>query len=252
MPFLRLLRNAARDFLARRGYAVYRRPYLPKGADAFDCLRAHWPDWRPALVFDVGANVGQTHARLRPVFPDARILCFEPVPSAFALLCRNIAGDRRAQALPLALSDAAGPASIHVHGSSDQSSMTPALLQASAPGERMEIRTDTLAAVCARESVSHIDLLKIDVEGHELAVLAGAAPLLDTQSVDFIVIEAGLVPGNPRFTPLPAITELLVGQGYWLIGVCEQYGARYSQGAEFCNAVFCLRSRLESPSLPRP
>lgn len=246
MRLSRHIRNAARELLKRYGYVTYRRPFLPKGADAFDCIRAHWPHWRPGLIFDVGANTGQTYERLRPVFPTARIVCFEPVPASFAILQQLLATDTLSEAIPLALSNVAGTAWIHAHQSSDQSSMSPGILQTSPAHERIEIQTETLAAICARKSVSHIDLLKIDVEGFEPAVLAGATPLLEARAVDFIVIEAGLVPGNPRFTPLPLLTEQLISQGYWLIAVCEQYGIRFSQGAEFCNAVFCLRSRLEA------
>ncbi len=177
MPPTRFIRTALRSWLGRLGYEIYRRPHLPKGADAFESIRSHWPEWRPALILDVGANVGQSHARLRPLFPAARLICFEPVPVSFARLEQAIASDPLASAYPLALSDTTGPAWIHAHGSSDQSSMVPAILAAATrPEERIPIQTDTLAAFCTCASVSHIDLLKIDVEGHEMAVLAGAAP----------------------------------------------------------------------------
>ncbi len=245
MPPTRFIRTALRSWLGRLGYEIYRRPHLPKGADAFESIRSHWPEWRPALILDVGANVGQSHARLRPLFPAARLICFEPVPVSFARLEQAIASDPLASAYPLALSDTTGPAWIHAHGSSDQSSMVPAILAAATrPEERIPIQTDTLAAFCTCASVSHIDLLKIDVEGHEMAVLAGAAPLLATHSIDFIVVEAGLMPGNPRFTPLSDLIARLELEGFWLVGIYEQYGCRYQQGAEFCNALFALKSLL--------
>ena len=73
--------------------------------------------------------------------------------------------------------------------------------------------------------------------------------LLTSLELDSRLIDADrfvdLIEGNPRFTSLPTLNHLMINHGYWLIGVCEQYGARYSQGAEFCNAVFCRQARLE-------
>ncbi len=78
MKFTRQLKNAFKHLLAASGYEIYKRPYLPKGTDVFESLRAHWPQWQPRVIFDVGANVGQTIGRLRPLFPAAEIHAFEP------------------------------------------------------------------------------------------------------------------------------------------------------------------------------
>ena len=55
---MRLLKDLAKRLLRRWGYEIYRRPYLPKGVDVYESLRAHWPAWQPRIIFDVGANDG--------------------------------------------------------------------------------------------------------------------------------------------------------------------------------------------------
>jgi FkbM family methyltransferase len=243
--FYRFCKDSIKHALAAGGYEIYRRPYLPKGADAFESLRAHWPDWRPGMIFDVGANVGQTIQRLRPLFPLAEIHSFEPVPSTYAQLRTNTLHDPRVHCHELALADRAGELWVPLSESSDQNSLVPALHGTGrSQGPTVRLALETAAQFCAQHNIRHIDLLKIDVEGFELSVLRGAAPLLDAKAVDFLVVEAGLMPGNPRFTPLPVLIDSLRPYGFWLVGVYEQFGLRYTQGAEFCNALFALEKHL--------
>src|SRR5687768_17470636 len=43
-----------------------------------------------SVVFDVGANVGQSALRFTAGFPEARIYCFEPVKETFSRLRENV------------------------------------------------------------------------------------------------------------------------------------------------------------------
>jgi len=245
MKFIRQLKNAFRHMLAASGYEIYKRPYLPKGTDAFESLRAHWPHWRPRIIFDVGANVGQTVNRLRPLFPDAEIHSFEPVPSTFTALQSRMRDDTHTQCHCLAFAERSGEARMQLHRYSEQNSLSPALSGVSGSGGHdVKITLETVENFCAQHGISHIDLLKIDVEGFELPVLRGAGALLAAGAIDYIVVEAGLMPGNPRFTPLPTMIDYLRPHGFWLVGVYEQFGFRYNQGAEFCNALFALEKHL--------
>ncbi len=152
----------------------------------------------------------------------------------------------------MALADQDGETLMQLHESSEQNSIIPALRgTAGSSTEEVRITLETAAGFCTRHDITHIDLLKIDVEGFELAVLQGAESRLAAGAVDFIVVEAGLMPGNPRFTPLPALIEHLRPHGFWLVGVYEQFGYRYDQGAEFCNALFALEKHLTKSSRAR-
>lgn len=247
----RHFKNLFKRLLASRGYEIYRRPYLPKGADAFESLRAHWPRWQPSVIFDVGANVGQTVGRLHPLFPTATIHAFEPVPATFEALQRKLHGLPHVHCHALALADRSGETWVQLHESSEQNSLTPALHGAPGTGgPAVKLTHETAAAFCARHRITHIDLLKIDVEGFELPVLQGASPLLAAGAIDYLVLEAGLMPGNPRFTPIADLVAHLRPHGFWLIGVYEQFGNRYDQTAEFCNVLFALEKHLTRSRTP--
>ncbi|HTJ78564.1 MAG TPA: FkbM family methyltransferase [Rariglobus sp.] len=133
MNLTRVFKWSLKAALSAGGYEVYKRPYLPKGADAFQSLKAHWPDWKPGVIFDVGANAGQTVERLRPLFPNAGIYAFEPVPSTYAALQKNVSKDPRVHPQLLGLSDQYGEASIYLQPSSDQNSLNPVLAAPTQP-----------------------------------------------------------------------------------------------------------------------
>ena len=59
------------------------------------------------------------------------------------------------------------------------------------PNMSEEIAVSTVGDYCAEHGVEHIDLLKIDAEGHELQILEGAAALIGGGKVDLVLFEFG-------------------------------------------------------------
>jgi hypothetical protein len=53
------------------------------------------------------------------------------------------------------------------------------------------ISLKTLDGFCSEQGIEKIDFLKIDVEGHELFVLKGAAQMLQSKKIRFIQFEFG-------------------------------------------------------------
>ena len=89
-------------------------------------------------------------------------------------------------------------------------------------------------------AISHIDFLKIDVEGFELEVLLGAKEMLLRQGITFIEVEAGLAPTNNDHQPLNVLKEFLEAHGYFLILINEQVH-EWIENKKYlrrCNAVF--------------
>src|ERR1039457_3175738 len=79
-------------------------------------------------------------------------------------------------------------------------------------------RGDTLDNFCRREGIRKIDLLKIDVEGFEFAVLDGASEMLLNTTA--IIIETSLVrttDGNPE--PLADMVSRLTQSGFYVVAL---------------------------------
>jgi FkbM family methyltransferase len=123
-------------------------------------------------VFDVGANAGYFSLLARDL--GARAFAFEPNPVALRLLRRSVAADGRGvTVIASACSDRDGTATLYPH-SIDNTGMS----SVTKPGAR-KIRVATVALDGFAESRGLAPaLLKIDVEGHELAVIAGAEGIL--------------------------------------------------------------------------
>jgi FkbM family methyltransferase len=156
-------------------------------------LTTHLSKLNNPTVFDVGAYNGAYSAAVREINPSARVFAFEPHPASHRRLIEYQPW-LSANAFQVALSDHDGSGTIFdyegQHGSehaSIYSEVITTVHRAAAASQEVELRSiDSLA----RElSIDRIDLLKIDTEGHELAVLRGAADLIRRQKVPLIHFE---------------------------------------------------------------
>jgi FkbM family methyltransferase len=131
-------------------------------------------------VVDVGANIGlHTLAAARRVKPNGRIYAFEPAPTTFESLRQTIMmngiGDV-ADARMLAVGARAERRTLYLHPISGHNSMYPTKGDEERRLGSIEVDVDTLDALIPPDR--GIDLVKIDVEGAELDVLAGMARII--------------------------------------------------------------------------
>jgi FkbM family methyltransferase len=121
---------------------------------------------------DVGCHVGSTLSELLRLAPHGRHAAFEPIPSKAARLRRRFP---EVSVFDVALADADGEATFFVH--TKQSGFS-GLHRHGDDGEHeaVTVRTARLDEIMAHQ---RIDFIKLDVEGGELAVLKGAAGVLE-------------------------------------------------------------------------
>jgi FkbM family methyltransferase len=145
----------------------------------------------PIIVLDVGANVGAwSHSLLRQAartgrLERLRLHAFEPADHTHRLLAERIGA--KAQVNRLAVSDRSGSAALHVvapgagtnslHGDAD----TPLLTE--------EVQTTTVDAYLESRGIDHVDLLKVDTEGHDFDVLSGCRRALRARAVSLVQFE---------------------------------------------------------------
>jgi FkbM family methyltransferase len=174
-PLQRLARRLGYDLTAR----TKARPLQAQ-------LIAVFERFEISAVLDVGANAGQYAGALREWGYAGRIVSFEPLAEAHRRLERRAAPDPAWQVAPrMAIGDRDGEVEIEVSAESDMSSVLPQtdLLRRISPSSRVVgresvpiRRLDGLVEdyVTADDRV----FLKIDTQGFEAQVLAGARRLL--------------------------------------------------------------------------
>jgi len=147
-------------------------------------------------VFDVGANKGQFLQLALYSFGhrEAAIHCFEPSKAAFAELSRVAVGDARVTLNHCALGLEKGEASLfYDEEASGLASMSRRNLDHIGIefGQSEVVSVETVDRYCQQNGIEYIDLLKMDVEGHELDVLSGAESLFTSKAVGMVLFEFG-------------------------------------------------------------
>ena len=147
-------------------------------------------------VFDVGANLGEyTSLIAGSKSQGTKIYAFDPRSSNIEYLKKRFNGDGRIVIIEKALSDYDGSIDFYQNDDLAQSGAD-SVYNMAAIGyfcntRKVSVPCATIDSFSAKHQVEHIDLVKIDVEGHELFVLKGAKRLLEKGNIDYIQFEYG-------------------------------------------------------------
>ncbi|MCC7416299.1 MAG: amino acid adenylation domain-containing protein [Acidobacteria bacterium] len=224
-----------------------------------------------AVVFDVGANIGMFSLYVGQTCPDARLYAFEPIAHVCALLELNaeIHG-LDLEAIACGVSNEEGEATFTYYpnvsifsgrfadaqeeravvtaflrnqaGGADSPELLGELLDDRLASRQVRCPLTTVSSAMRRYEVTGIDLLKIDVEKSELAVLEGI------DEADWPKIRQVIVEVHDRDGQLDRVTRLLARHGF--VVAVDQDGALASTGLY---SVYAVREsgRPERSSSPR-
>ena len=159
-----------------------------------DNLLMHYGFKKGAVFFDVGSNIGNYAKDVFAAYPNTQGFLFEPHPETFKKLEResilnsakmyNIAFGEKSERLEFY--DRAD-----IPGGSSHASLYPEVISGihlqTPVGIQVEVQT--LDLFCIENQITQIDFLKIDTEGHELAVLKGAKNLIAERKIKLIQFE---------------------------------------------------------------
>lgn len=179
-------------------------------------------------AIDAGSNIGYTASILaRRVGPSGRVYCFEPHPVVYQRLERNVAlWQLPVQTFQMALSAESGEAALHIpkYFSGNQGTASLDDRPGSAEYGRVAVHTEALDAL--RVVAGPIGVMKVDVEGHELSVFAGAERRLSAGEIRDIVFE-------DHAAPPTAVMRLLERHGYTVLALsCGFFGPRLTPLSE--------------------
>ena len=196
----------------------------------------------PSVIFDVGAHHGQTSQHFHKCFASAIIHSVEPFSENFDVLRLNIKRKKRIKVNQLALGENQEDVTLQIglHGQSHQ--ITNFKKEVQDCIKSVKVRMETIDNYMKNEKLTHIDLLKIDVEGYEIEVLKGAKDALKNGRVDFILAECDFNLADKQHTYFENLLKYLNCRNFSFFGLYEVNHYANRMGIGFCNALFIKRS----------
>jgi FkbM family methyltransferase len=137
----------------------------------------------PSTILDLGAHIGTTLLALHVRYPEARLAAVEPDPMTFRRLERNLAGLLQQTSLRQAAVTASDDDHVDFFPSDDawESGSTPSEDR----GGPVKVPGRSFASLMRDLGLDHVDLLKVDIEGAEWALVSN----LDDRQFDTLVME---------------------------------------------------------------
>ncbi len=228
MTLLRFMPEALKERLRRRAGAV-------TAIARLENLRR--AGFNPRRIIDAGAYHGEWSQMAHRVFPEAALLLIEAQPHLGVRLREFCATLPDARFRPALLGATAGTVRFVLNESNSRiipDSFDPG------PSQVQMLSVEPLAAIAAAEGFSDCDLLKLDLQGHELAALAGAGELFGRVSV--IITEVSWL----RIGEVPLIQEVFLAFAAHGYQPYDIWGGIYRQrdGALWQTDVMFVRTDL--------
>ncbi len=168
---------------------------------------------QPKVCIDVGANVGK-YTSLLLKHLDAQVYALEPSSSAFQALQYVVkAADGRVHAEQVALANYNGSATLF---SKTDRATTATISETLGSGSAIKetVLVSTLDSFIEKNSLQHVDFIKIDTEGYEAEVMQGMAKTLLNLKPKYIQFEFNIL-HLQRHTTLYELTNFLIGYRFY-------------------------------------
>lgn len=180
-------------------YRVARRAYMWARTDLANDPSLNGEYWlldqflrlnkRPVLALDIGANQGDWSAHFleksRNHGIHSNILLFEPSKFTFNALSNRFSSQGDVHLYNFAFSDTPGVATFYENGDgSGSNSLASAFGEAAAT-----VQLQTIDGFLADQGITHVDFVKVDVEGFDANVIAGARSALALGQIDVLQFE---------------------------------------------------------------
>jgi FkbM family methyltransferase len=196
----------------------------------------------PQFVVDVGTNQGQWISSLLDLVPVRKVWVFEPNPEAMKICRERLKNHEGIRYFDQALGDTNGQITLHMTASSDFTSVLrpkDEFLKQHYGNIAARVIEDRQVQMCTLDSLvpetAVVDLLKIDVQGFERAVLTGARRVL--KNTRAVLIEANLQSHYVGDDTFPVVWTLLASQGFLLWNFSPPFLGQHGE-ALWTDAVF--------------
>ncbi len=198
------------------------------------------------VIVEAGAFNGHDTKKMALQWPQGTVHAFEPVPEIYERLIQNTEMLPNVYRYPFALSDHAGTVEFYISEKPTKPGIASQAGSIHKPKERLShspiifprmttVQTITLDQWADENGVSAIDLLWLDTQGHELAILQAAPKMI--HNIKLVLAEVSFIEsyeGQPLYEDVVA---WMFNHGF------EQIGCDFSDTKQsfFGNALFMKR-----------
>ena len=199
---------------------------------------------RPGMtVVDVGANIGlYTALAAKGVGPSGRVLALEPDPESFEFLRRTVALNVFENVEPIQFAASAATGNAELYRNPDNRGDSRLYADPLLGDNPLAVRTTTLDELLGSRSIRDVDVLKIDTQGAEGLVLAGAREMLANSPNLTILMEFWPYGLARTGSQADAVLGLLRGSGFRIFDSGTNF-RQLDTDADFANLVARLHGR---------
>lgn len=218
---------------------------IQRGSDIWRDVHSFVGKEKARVLFDIGANFGQSAEHFLELFPKTEIYSFEPAPGSFAKLEAFARDKPRVHAINQGLGPARGQFEFQENEFSETNSFlsTDPAVDRYLKGDCMKsirrtmVEVNTLDSFCEEKKIGRIDVAKLDVQGFELNILQGAHGLLKRQAIGVLALEIIFIPLYENQATFCQLQELLARYNYHVSGF---YNYAYAETGRlmWCDALF--------------
>ena len=185
------------------------------------------------IIFDVGANIGQSIERYKKLYSNPTIHSFEPTHEAKILIQKYI-NDKKVHVNNVAVGEENLIQDFNINYASDHSSFNDLIPNTTWIKKRSKsvninsndytvkkvpIKVIKLDDYVIKKNIEQIDILKIDTQGYENKVLSGAKELIQKNKIKLIQIELIFSEIYENSIQINDIEKILIPNNYKLFGI---------------------------------
>lgn len=218
-----LARNLLKKFIHFFGFDIVRYSLKTRGENPYLDM-THYLRKDVPVIFDVGANLGESLASFLSVFPAAQIHCFEPSSRSYQVLSQKYSNYKNISLYCKAL----GANVSSRYFNDNEFAYLSSFLELGAYGygnilSRRLISVDTVDNFAKSIQLKNVDIIKIDTQGFEYDVILGCSDLLSSGNIRLIHVELTF---TEMYLDLPCyrlILEFLHANKFVLCGIYRQH-----------------------------
>lgn len=212
--------------------------YYPKGRNHLYDILIEEKSNSDFIVFDVGANIGQSALFYNKILKKPKIYSFEPIEPTYNQFILNLKTFTNVNCFNFALGSEEKSLEIKLSNDSGYNSLKEEVFSTFDSSKTQSVEVKTIDRVAESLKIKRIDLLKIDTEGYDLEILKGAINFLKEKRIKYIFCEVSFN-GEPDKGDFYQINKFLRLYDFWLCGFYDasRWGNNFTY-ISFYNVLF--------------